>query len=271
MRRTLAAVQFRPRKGDWEASVERLAALVLRAREEAGEGHLLVVCPEMALTGYLFRDDAAAGAVAEPAQGRTYARCAALCAEAGCYLVIGYPEAAAGVLYNAALVIGPSGALLANYRKRLLYECDETWACPGDLPYPVLDTPLGRLTVGICMDLNDDRFVHFLHQHRTPVHEAGAQPGDQPGAKIVAFCTNWIHQGMDIRPYWRMRLAGAPWYFVAADTYGHEDDGWHTTRYLGRSAILSPSGRTLAIGPEEGDAVLLAQVPPCPSQQKPRK
>lgn len=255
--------------------MERLSGLVLRAREAAGEGHLLVVCPEMALTGYLFRDADAAGAVAEPAQGRTYARCAALAAEAGCYLVIGYPERAAGTLYNAALVIGPSGALLANYRKRLLYECDETWACPGDLPYPLLDTPLGRLTVGICMDLNDDRFIRFLHRRSRPQTQAPPQAQPQAGpaspANIVAFCTNWIHQGMDIRPYWRMRLSGAPWYFVAADTYGQEDDGWHRTRYLGRSAILDPSGRTLAIGPEEGDAVLLTQLPPCPAQQKPRK
>jgi predicted amidohydrolase len=239
----IAAIQFRPDKRDFSASADRLTALIEQAcREGAG----LVVCPEMALTGYLFPDPAAALQVAEPAGGRTYQRFAPLCRAHGAYLVLGYPEVDGDNLYNAALVIGPDGALVYNYRKRLLYELDETWARPGDRPYPLLAVPrLGTLTVGICMDLNDDRFIAFLHAAR-------------PDA--VAFCTNWIHQGLDMRPYWRLRLAGAPCTFIAADTYGREQAGDLAAHFLGRSAVLDPQGRTLIMAEETGDAVLITGI-----------
>lgn len=242
----VAAVQFRPDKGDWEGSAARLEGLIELAAEE-GAG--LVVCPEMALTGYLFPSPAAARAVAEPERGRTFQRFSALSARLSCHLVLGYPEVAGegpgAPLYNAALVLGPDGELLCGYRKRLLYDDDKPWARPGDRPYPLLQTPLGSLAVGICMDLNDDRFIDFLHRSRPD---------------IVAFCTNWIHQGFDIRPYWLDRLDGLPATFVAADTYGVEIAPPMRARFLGRSAILGPDGRTLALAPETGDGVLIADL-----------
>lgn len=240
----LAAIQFRPEKGAWETSAARLQALVERA---IAAGASLVVCPEMALTGYLFPDADAVRPVAEEARGRTFERFRALCRAGGCYLAIGYPEAEGERLYNSALLIGSDGELRCNYRKRLLYELDMGWALPGDRPYSLVTTPFGTLTVGICMDLNDDRFIRFLHRSRPA---------------IVAFCTNWLHQGLDMLPYWRHRLAGAPCHFVAADTYGREPAGSGPgTRFLGRSAVLDPRGRVLALAGEEGDAVLVAELP----------
>ncbi len=281
----LAAIQFRPNTKDpsrWEESAAALASLVDRAGEQ-GAG--LIVCPEMALTGYLFPTPAMARLVAEPAAtGPTYRRFSPLGRKYRCYLVIGYPETThQGHLYNSALVIGPDGALLANYRKRLLYESDTTWAMPGDTPYPSIDTPAGLLTAGICMDLNDDRFTAFLRRR-------------QPA--MVAFCTNWIHQDQDMRPYWRYRLRGVRSCFVAANSYGKEvavapeiqpetqvdrvlpPETQVGTRvlppltlsahFLGHSAVLGPDGETLAIAPETGDAVLLADMP-CTFLANPRK
>ncbi|MCS6912545.1 MAG: carbon-nitrogen hydrolase family protein [Myxococcales bacterium] len=238
----VAAIQFRPDKGNWDGSARALCLLI---EEAVARGAQLVVCPEMALTGYLFADAAAARQVAEPVRGPTFDRFSALCRQLGCYLVLGYPEEHGGRLYNSALLLGPDGVLLGNYRKRLLYEADLSWATPGNRPYPLLQTPLGTLAAGICMDLNDDRFIAFLHRN-------------QP--RLVAFPTNWIHQGFDIRPYWLQRLGGLPCCFIAANTYGQEAAGGRVVRFLGRSAILGPDGRTLALAPEQGDAVLVASV-----------
>jgi predicted amidohydrolase len=97
------------------------------------------------------------------------------------------------------------------------------------------------------MDLNDDRFTSFLR---------GA------AARAIAFCTNWVDEGLDVRPYWRFRLLGVKSSFIAANTYGWEEaPGQPRTRFSGCSAILGPDGRTLAIGPREGDAVVLADLP----------
>ena len=245
----LAAVQFKPRKGDVAAASAALAALVEQA---AGQGARLVVCPEMATTGHLFRDAAAVRPHAESATGPGYSRLAEVARRHGLYVVAGYAECAeeagaSGPLYNSARLIGPDGELVYNYRKRLLFPADTTWAEPGDRPYPVLQTPLGSLTAGICMDLNDDRFTAFLRRVQ---------------ARVVAFCTNWVDQALDVRPYWRYRLAGVRSYFVAANTYGWEEEPGHDPiEFCGCSAILGPDGRTLARAAKTGDAVILAELP----------
>jgi predicted amidohydrolase len=229
-----AAAQFRASKGDWQASASRLEALLAAELGQAA----LIVCPEMALTGYVFPDAEAAALVAEPVDGRTF-ELASRCARRHCsYFAIGYPEAAPdGRLFNSALIVGPDGGLLRNYRKRLLYEQDETWALPGDTRYPLIETPFGRLTCGICMDLNDDRFIDFLFE---------ANPD------IVAFPTNWLDQGFDVQLYWRWRLQGYPCWLVAANTYGVEDG----IPFRGRSAILDPDGRPQVRAGAMGDCVL---------------
>ncbi|MFO0576169.1 MAG: nitrilase-related carbon-nitrogen hydrolase [Polyangia bacterium] len=270
----VAAIQFKADKdrGRPLEALEGLAALVERA---AASGASLIVCPEMATTGYLFSDEAAVQKVAEPARGPGYQRLAEVARQSRCYVVCGYAESAPAEdgdeelgpaagddgdsgdgdgdggggprLFNSARVIGPDGELLYNYRKRLLFDADYAWAQAGDVPYPSLNTPHGVLTAGICMDLNDDRFTAFLR---------GA------AARVIAFCTNWVDEGLDVRPYWRYRLLGVKSSFIAANTYGWEEaPGQPRTRFSGCSTILGPDGRTLAIGPKEGDAIVLADVP----------
>jgi predicted amidohydrolase len=247
----LAAIQFKPVKGDVAAASEELAALVEQA---ATQGAKLVVCPEMATSGYLFRDAQAMLPHTELMTGPGFQQLAAVARRYGCYVVSGYaertadePASSAGRLFNSARLIGPTGELLYNYRKRLLFPADTTWAEPGDQPYPELSTPLGSLTAGICMDLNDDRFTDFLRQTQ---------------ARVVAFCTNWVDESLDVRPYWRYRLSGVRSYFVAANTYGwEEEEGHDPVQFCGYSAILAPDGRTLARAAKTGDTVILADLP----------
>ncbi len=232
----IAALQFKAKKDQPQQSLRILCQLIEQA---AQAGAKLVVCPEMATSGYLFSDAGAIVDRCEPADGGSFPTLSALAQRHGLYLVCGYPEIEARPadrsggravprLFNSARVIGPDGSLLYNYRKRLLYESDTTWAHDGDTPYPILETPLGRLTVGICMDLNDDRFVDFLSQT------------SQSQALLVAFCTNWLDQGTDVLPYWCYRLRGFRGVFVAANTFGDESAPKHPpTRFCGRSTILS--------------------------------
>ncbi|MBT9558511.1 MAG: carbon-nitrogen hydrolase family protein [Myxococcales bacterium] len=240
----IAAVQFKARKGDWAASLDAARPLV----RDATEGADLVVLPEMALTGYVFDSREAAAAVAESADGPTYAALAPLAAAAGCWLVAGFPERDGDRLFNSALVIAPDGALAFTYRKTLLYDADEVWATPGDSGYRVFETGAGTFAVGICMDLNDDAFLDWC---------------DVAAPRAIAFPTNWIDEGLDIWRYWAGRAAPTGAAIIAADTWGSEG----TTQFWGRSAIIdSPSAKGepcilhAAAGPT-GDAVIRATLP----------
>ena len=139
------------------------------------------------------------------------------------------------------------GELVSCYRKVLLYEADYDWAQPGRRRVVCTTRSLGRLAPGICMDLNDPRFVAHLIADRVDV---------------CAFCTNWVEEGIDVHPYWQERLRDWTGWFVAANTWG-EDQG---TQFSGRSAILAPGGRVAASAPAEGDAVLVVDTLAEPSQ-----
>ncbi len=232
----LALVQYQPPKGDPVAGREGLTALT----EQAGrQGADLIVLPEMATCGYVWRDPDEVRPHCELPHGPTYEALAPVARAHGAWVVCGLPELGQDGLYNSALVIDHTGALVDVYRKVLLFETDHTWARAGRRR-PVYETPFGRMTPGICMDLNDDRFALHLLRERPDV---------------VAFCTNWVEQGLDILPYWVMRLCGWRGWFVAADTWGRD----RHIQFYGRSAILAPGGRPVAMAGPRGDGVLVVE------------
>lgn len=234
----LAAVQYRPPKAAPEEARSRLCALV----DEAGSsGARLIVCPEMATTGYVWSSPDEILPHAERAGGPTSRALGLLAAKHRAWVVSGFAEIDGEHLYNSALILTPEGQLAGVYRKVLLYDLDHTWARRGDRRV-LVETELGVMSPSICMDLNDPGYTLHLAQHRP---------------KVVAFCTNWLEQGLDILPYWRERLGRWRGWFVAANTWG-VDRG---VRFYGRSAILNPKGQAVAMAPPEGDAVLIAEAP----------
>lgn len=229
----LAAVQFRPPKGRPLLAREGLAALI----HEAGEdGTDLIVCPEMATTGYIWPSAAVLDPLAESARGPTFRLLSKLAREHRSWIVCGIAERSGDALYNSALVVDPWGDLARCYRKVLLYSADLTWATPGT-ERMTSETRFGRLAPAICMDLNDDGLLRFLEQSRS---------------EVLAFCTNWVDEGSDVHAYWRWRLAMWPGWLVAANNWG-TDEG---TRFSGCSAIMAPSGAAVAVAPPVGDCVL---------------
>jgi len=245
----LSAIQFRPPKGRPHAA--RLALRVLI--DEAGQqGADVIVCPEMATTGYIWKSPAELGPHAERPRGETFRMLADAARTHSAWIVCGFPELfihparqsrtgkAMATLHNSAMVVSPLGELVTCYRKVLLYEADESWASPG-WRRSVVPTAFGPMVPGICMDLNDDGFVGFLHE---------IEP------RVVAFCTNWLEEGAPVHAYWQMRLRGVRSHVAAANSWG--DDGEVT--FCGRSAILGPHGDVLVEAPPEGDTVLVAEV-----------
>lgn len=233
----VAAVQFRARRDDPSGSEARLAELASEAARDAD----LVVLPETAVSGYVFLGPDAARAASEPADGGRLALWSSVAAEARTWLVVGFVEQDGPRLFNSARVIDRAGRQVDVYRKTLLFEEDERWAAPGRGAYRVHDTSAGTFTVGICMDLNDPRFVGWARRAQ---------------ADAIAFPTAWIDEGLDIWPYWAHRISGTGSVLVAANTWGQD----RHLPFLGRSAVVGER-RVHAGLPPEGDAVVRAVVP----------
>jgi len=211
-----------------------LAKLVASAGEAGAD---LIVCPEMASTGYIWPSSDALRAFAEPQQGPTLNILGPLARQYQSWIVCGFAEQHGSTLYNAALVINPQGELSHCYRKVLLYAADTTWARPVDRRMSC-DTGVGRMVPAICMYLNDEGLIRYLIRGQ---------------ADVLAFCTNWVEEGIDVHPYWRWRLMGWSGWLVAANSWG-EDSG---TRFSGRSAVMAPGGKVVASAEPVGDAVLV--------------
>lgn len=96
----------------------RLDHLDRAMAEAALQGADLLICPELFLSGYDIDD--LVRARAEPVDGPSARRAAALAARHGVALVYGYPERGGARLFNSALCLGKDGSVLANHRKRRL-------------------------------------------------------------------------------------------------------------------------------------------------------
>ncbi|PWY99725.1 carbon-nitrogen hydrolase, partial [Testicularia cyperi] len=155
----------------------------------------LLVLPELALTGYVFRDHADIEPLLEVPgpvttlhhqmpQGRSSLEFAAdLARTLHCYVVVGFPERVNADeaatrpydarptnvrdegppprsfhAYNSAALFDATGKLLHVFRKHFLYEDDKRWASQGP-GFETIQLPgLGTVCVAICMDLNPFEF-----------------------------------------------------------------------------------------------------------------
>lgn len=242
----VACVQIEPRFGDVAGN---LAHSIERIEEAAARGANLVVLPELANTGYVFKSRQEAFQLAEeiPA-GPTVAAWSACAARHHLHLVCGITERQGAKLYNSAVVIGPSG-YIGTYRKVHLWNEENLYFEPGDLGFPVFHTPIGRIGVAICYD------GWFPETYRLLALQ---------GADIVCVPTNWVPipgqaEGREaMANILAMAAAHSNSLFVAcADRVGTE----RGQTFEGQSLIVSYSGWPAA-GPasREKEEILMAEV-----------
>lgn len=214
---SVATIQFKPRKGLIDINRNEMLNLGTQALEM---GAKVLVFPEMSLSGYLWPSQAVVANFAEPSKGKTFQRFSRFCLDNQCYFAYGFAEYFNGQYYNSQNLIGPDGCLLGTYRKVHLFLMDYNWAIPGNEGFFYVDTPLGRMGLGICMDLNYDDFVEFHIKKET---------------QWLLFSTNWLKEETDIKLYWEKRFSGYQGSVFMANTYGFEDD-WE---FYGNSTVIT--------------------------------
>ncbi len=221
---------------------DNLAVMAQAARLAAAQGAGLLVLPELFLTGYNI-GAAALQAAGEAKDGPSAHEAASIARGSGLALLYGYPERGAdGQLYNSALLVGPDGATLANYRKTHLFgDMERAVFTPGHEPFVLAE--LGGLRVGIliCYDVEFPEMVRGLALR---------------GADLVAVPTALM------RPYdfvpqvmVRSRAFENQVFLIYANRCGEEG----ALTYVGESCIVAPDGVVLARA-DAGEALLVAEL-----------
>lgn len=237
-------VQFSPAYGRVADNLDRLGDLVA---EGVRQGAQLLVLPEMAWTGYLWPDAPTLSPWAETAgQGPGQDRLAEWARRWDVALVFGFPERAAGGLFNSQALVTPDGGALPVYRKTHLFEADEWWASPGDTGYRQWASPWGLLGSGICMDLN---YPDLADYHGSS------------GTDVLVFSTNWLDQGVDIVPYWEEKLRGSDGRgFRGPALFANRGGEEFGVAFRGQSAVFFDA-RCIASLPGKDDGVLVVDLP----------
>lgn len=203
----------------------------------------IVVLPELAFTGYFFEDRAELRELAEDvSDSPTVLGLTRLCKTNNLYLVVGFAERCRDKLYNAALVIGPSG-LRHCYRKLHLFNTEKEYFDPGDTPLKPIEIRGAHVGVMICFDWVFPEVARSLALQ-------GADLLCHPSNLVLAYCQNAM----------QTRSLENSVYAVTANRTGKEARPRGELVFTGQSQVVDPKGEVIASSSADTEAVVLCDI-----------
>ena len=226
-----------------EENHDRAEELLQEAARQGAE----VACLQEIFASWFFAQelDPRHQELAEPIDGPSVTRMRAVAKALKLWLVVPfYERVMAGELYNAALLVDARGEIVGHYRKHHIpmssHFQEKFYFRPGNLGYPVFDSPYGRIGIMICYDR------HFP--------EAARALGLN-GAQFVFVPTATTRRGFS-RSVWEAELRGhaiANGFFVGGvNRVGTELD----SEYYGASVFIDPIGETVAQAGDKDEALM---------------
>ncbi|KAJ4306299.1 hypothetical protein N0V88_001099 [Collariella sp. IMI 366227] len=187
----IGCLQFAPQVGEVQNNISRAEDVLAKADSDDLQNLDLLVLPEMALSGYNFKSSEHILPYLEPtASGASFQWARTTARKYDCTVAVGYPEKTEGTEtpehYNSLVVVDEKGETLANYSKSFLYYTDETWACEGKGFYSGKLGNLGKVAMGICMDINPYKFEAPFTAYEFASHVLKAK------ASLIILSTAWL-------------------------------------------------------------------------------
>jgi predicted amidohydrolase len=236
---TVAVVQMHPRLGEVDQNLIRMSEFIEKiCLEQEVE---LIVFPELVTSGYecgvRFTD------LAERVPGHTVNLLAQRANEFNTHIAFGMvaKEKVESIVYDAAVLIGPDGEVLGNYRKVHL-RGEERMAFRPGYRYLVVETGFGQVGLTIGWDLAFPEVTRSLALD---------------GAELVCVCANWEHPHTnEWRVYALARAYENSVFVAAANRVGEE----YTYSFFGESMIVGPRGELYASIDEEIEGYCVARI-----------
>jgi beta-ureidopropionase len=221
--------------------------------EEAGKKGVQILClQEVFNTPYFCpSQDARWCDTAEAVPGPTVERLSEYARKYQMAMIVPvYEREIAGVYYNTAAVIDADGTYLGKYRKNHIPQTNGFWEKyffkPGNLGYPTFQTRYAKIGVYICYDRHFPEGARLLGLN-------GAEIVFNPSA-TVAGLSQYL---------WKLEQpahAVANGYYIAASNRVGTEPPWNIGKFYGTSYFCDPRGNMLAVGSEDRDELVVAEM-----------
>ena len=221
----------------------------IEAGAEAGAD--LVGLPECFDLGWLNERDVG---LAEPIPGPLTKKLGSWAKKHGVYVVAGMTERAPdGRVYNAAVMLDRSGALVHRHRKIAVLEIASHIYTVG-MGLGVVETEFGRVGVHICADAFPSAITGAL--------------GEMGAAVVVSPCAWAVDAGNEevniawLADRYSDRTTEKDVYLVGVDCVGDVRQGvWSGKVVQGDSLVFGPGGEKLLQGPRHEEGLLTIDLP----------
>ena len=243
----IAGIQCDPQIARRDLNLEMISTWSAQA---SNAGAALAIFPECAVTGYCFDSREEAMQFAESIPGPATAALESIARHLNLHIVAGMLERTEDQLFNAAVLVGPNG-LIGSYRKiHLPFLGVDRFTDHGRTGFRVFDTALARIGINICYDCS------FPESSRVMM---------LAGADLIALPTNWPESGGCAIPDFVVptRALENRVYYAAVNRVGTE----RRDKFIGRSSIVDPTGKTLASAGDT-EQMLLAEINPALARDK---
>jgi predicted amidohydrolase len=223
----------------------------IRATLEQADADLIVL-PELCASGYQFVSAEEVQRLAEPVpDGPTTRMLIDVAKRRKMHLVAGLPELAGSVLYNSAVVVGPSG-FIGCYRKSHLFFEETLWFTPGDTGFQVWNIGSATIGVMICFDW------YYPESART-LALMGADIICHPSNLVLPNCPD----SMPVRCLENRVFA------VTCNRIGTESRGGKDPlTYIGNSEVVSARGVILRRAPRDREELAIVEIDPAEARNK---
>ena len=189
----------------------------------------LLVLPELFNTGYQFQSLAEARNLSEPIpDGPTTQFLVNWSRETGMTIVAGLAEQEGKTLYNSAVIVGPKG-LLGKFRKAHVFDSENNFFEPGNLPFTVFDAGFAKIGIMICFDWRFPETARTLALQGADIiaHPSNLVLPHCPQAMITRCLENRVYALTSDRVGSEKRVAGEP------------------LKFIGQSQVVDPDGTVL--------------------------
>lgn len=160
---------------DVDKPQESWGRVIAACEQAARDGADLIVAPELANSGYVFRSPAEAEQLSTAVPGEVSDQLVEISGRYDTVIVCGINENGGKHLYSSALV-ADHGRLAGVYRKTHLWDSEHNFFRAANDPPLVVETSIARLGVAVCYD------VEFPETVRLAVEQ---------GAELLAVPVNW--------------------------------------------------------------------------------